>query len=301
MTITITTGTSGVTDFFSYLQNFDDNFEASGYGTFSEGLSGDYGRSAGTIDATGDLNSQAYIMRGDVVYSMTTHTLSGSVDGIDFGYGATGTDNAGGGTDLAMGALDYSVSFKPTYEGETATDLIYDFLGSPDGDDGESDSMVELMQSQKIIFRGAAGDDVFTSFGGNDKLIGKAGNDVLKGRSGEDILSGGKGKDLLKGGAGNDKLNGGKGKDKLFGGDGEDSFVFTGNFGRDVVKDFEAGVDLLDLSGLPGEATSLSEFAAAASETGGNVIYDAGGDGANVIILQDITLAELSVSDFIFA
>ena len=57
-----------------------------------------------------------------------------------------------------------------------------------------------------------------------------------------------KGRDFLKGQDGDDILNGGGGKDKLKGGEGSDVFVFSGTgLGRDIIIDFEDGIDLIDL------------------------------------------------------
>ena len=53
------------------------------------------------------------------------------------------------------------------------------------------------------------------------------------------------GNDTLNGGAGNDILFGGAGNDILTGGAGADQFVFlaNSNSGKDVITDFEAGID----------------------------------------------------------
>ncbi|MFP4313918.1 MAG: type I secretion C-terminal target domain-containing protein [Alphaproteobacteria bacterium] len=61
-------------------------------------------------------------------------------------------------------------------------------------------------------------------------LDGGAGNDVLYGEGGDDILIGGSGDDVLNGGT------------------GSDTFVFNSLDGSDTVKDFEAGIDKLDIS-----------------------------------------------------
>ncbi len=106
-------------------------------------------------------------------------------------------------------------------------------------------------------FWGNEGNDVFFGVGGNDHLWGQTGNDTLvggskhdtlRGGSGNDKLRGGSGRDMLYGDAGNDVLAGGTGRDKLIGGAGADKFVFKSGWAKDVVRDFEDGVDTIHLS-----------------------------------------------------
>ncbi|MDD1795729.1 retention module-containing protein [Enterovibrio sp. ZSDZ42] len=88
----------------------------------------------------------------------------------------------------------------------------------------------------------------------NDDLV-VDGNQATQvhGGAGEDILAGGLGEDILIGGEGDDQMWGGN----LNGtGDGEaDTFAWKsgdfgtpGNLASDVIKDFEAGVDVIDIS-----------------------------------------------------
>ena len=73
---------------------------------------------------------------------------------------------------------------------------------------------------------------------GADTLFGMAGNDTLDGSAGTDSLIGGTGKDIMTGGEGADVFH-------FFAGDSK-----AGGGVRDIIKDFESGVDRLDLSGL---------------------------------------------------
>lgn len=96
---------------------------------------------------------------------------------------------------------------------------------------------------------GGAGDDRLMARAGADRLAGGAGQDALSGGAGNDSLLGGSGRDVLSGEAGRDTLIGGHGRDLLTGGDGADRFVFMpGSGGRDLITDFEAGMDRIDLS-----------------------------------------------------
>lgn len=317
MTITIQTGSSGVTDFFSYIDDFDANFDASGRGAFSEGVEGDYASSEGDVTDVADLDAQAYVMRDNIQYSLTSHTLSGTVSSLDFGYGVTATANSSGFLDIEMAQLDYTVSFDPILTDETAVEFIYGMLGSYDPND-RTGIIEQLMRQDDVAFNGNDGDDVFRSFQGNDVLDGEAGddflgggtgadlllgsdgNDTLLGSRGEDQLEGGNGDDRLNGGAHNDILTGGEGNDRLTGGDGFDDFVFTDGFGRDVITDFNSRQDDIDFSGLTGEATTYAEFMESATQRGDSVVYDQDRDGENVLVLLDTDLEDLRPSDFIF-
>jgi serralysin len=96
---------------------------------------------------------------------------------------------------------------------------------------------------------GSNGDYIFATDGAN----------VIKGNDGGDRLFGFGGNDLLEGGEGADWLIGGAGKDTLTGGAGPDSdrFAFSDILdsgitaaSRDVITDFEDGVDKIHLAQL---------------------------------------------------
>ncbi|MBP6679302.1 MAG: M10 family metallopeptidase C-terminal domain-containing protein, partial [Paracoccus sp.] len=104
------------------------------------------------------------------------------------------------------------------------------------------------------VLSGGAGDDLIYGGDGNDILNGDDGVDRLFGDAGNDRIRGGAGNDVLYGGDGNDRLEGGAGSDTLIGYSGQDVFVFTAgdNFdgGRDLIRDFRSGEDVIDMSGL---------------------------------------------------
>ncbi len=127
-----------------------------------------------------------------------------------------------------------------------------DVLVGNDGDDA-----LVAGKGKDVLF-GGTGDDTLKGGTGKDELFGGDGNDTLKGGDGKDLLSGlsgddelfgQDGKDTLIGGIGNDTLFGGQGADKLTGDEGSDVFGFLkGEKGVDVITDFEAGIDKIDLS-----------------------------------------------------
>lgn len=101
----------------------------------------------------------------------------------------------------------------------------------------------------------------------NDNLTGNALDNVLVGGHGDDILSGGDGMDILFGGTGNNILTGGN---------GEDIFIFEHSDlsrqskkirRRDVITDFELGVDRIVLSGFRSNMTYYLNFTQIGTDT----------------------------------
>ncbi|MDD7911070.1 calcium-binding protein, partial [Pseudovibrio exalbescens] len=71
-------------------------------------------------------------------------------------------------------------------------------------------------------------------------------------------------------------------------------FVFSGDFGQDVIVDFGNGNDKLEIEGL----TELSDFTGNAMQVGSDVIYT---DGDNTITIENVTLSDLQADDFAFS
>ena len=83
-------------------------------------------------------------------------------------------------------------------------------------------------------------------------ILGTSGDDHIVG-----TLGGGDGNDVINGGTGNDVIIGGGGRDVMSGGAGADTFVFNsasdsqaGAGNRDVILDFQHGVDKIGISAL---------------------------------------------------
>lgn len=121
---------------------------------------------------------------------------------------------------------------------------------------------------------------------GNDTLNGGGGADILNGDSGGDSLFGGDGSDILRGGPGNDTLTGGAGE--------ADVFAFTGaaNEGRNIIKDFEDGLDKIEIGGT----VKFSDVS----------IANAGGGNTRVswnstkVLMEDSTPGQITAADFDF-
>jgi Ca2+-binding RTX toxin-like protein len=104
---------------------------------------------------------------------------------------------------------------------------------------------------------GSQGSDTIIGSIANNLLIGNDGDDRIEGNDGNDTLKGNDGNDTLIGGLGNDTLIGGLGTDTMTDGGGNDVYQFLtvngsppGPTDRDILTDFDSGVDLIDLSSI---------------------------------------------------
>lgn len=206
-------------------------------------------------------------------------TLSGQ-GGDDAAFGGEGNDILGGGVG------------DDTLRGADGNDRLWGGEGNDlqNGDAG-NDLVVGAAGDDTVL--GAAGDDRLFGKAGNDRVDGGAGRDKIRGNDGDDTLIGGEGNDAIRGGAGNDVITGGEGNDHMLGEAGADRFAFGEGFGRDVIHDFEVGVDKLDFSQIENGNTlfrvaQIGEFA--------TVIFESG----DRVRLVDVTQDELGNGDFIF-
>ena len=207
-------------------------------------------------------------------------------DGNDSGGGGFGNDTiiGGEGDDLLSGGAD-----QDTVLGNGGHDTLAGSFGSDlvDGSTGH-DSLGGGHGHDTII--GGEGDD---SIGAGDH------NDTVTGDAGHDFIGGGDGNDTLDGGTGMDTLNGGYGNDVLTGGADADIFVFNNRSGDgyDIITDFEDGVDLIRLVGLPPLADPMARVTIldSADGTGADVYY-----GNFVIHVEGVSAANLTADDFLF-
>jgi Ca2+-binding RTX toxin-like protein len=176
-----------------------------------------------------------------------------------------------------------------------------DRLKGQDGADdlyGKEGSDTILGGSGADFIFGGADDDRLSGNDGNDYVVGDDGKDRIKGNEGNDRLFGGAGRDRLNGGKGNDHLSdGGGSQDRLTGGAGADVFIMANDSNKDIITDFENGLDLIDMR-AEGEIffTDLE-----ITETGDDLIVRYGKDsilveGANGKLYSH----DLPDSDFIF-
>ncbi|WP_179381114.1 VWA domain-containing protein [Jannaschia marina] len=252
--------------------------------------------------------------------------------GDDTLFGNTGDDTlrgisgeneirAGSGEDFVVGGSD-----NDTIDGGSNADRI---VGA-DGDDringGSGGDLIFGNNGEDTIFgdsghdeiSGGNGDDVLlgrdnddTIRGANDddRIFGGADDDVLAGNNGDDEIQGGSGDDRIFGGAGNDTIEGGTGTDFMDGGSGADVFVFeqigdsTHDGNRDTIRNFAAGTDRIDLTGL-GDLTFVSSYTGTAGEVRyndsiGRLYVDIDGDRASDFSVDLLGVPDLGEDDLI--
>ncbi|KPQ36187.1 MAG: putative Ca2+-binding protein [Phormidium sp. OSCR] len=154
-------------------------------------------------------------------------------DGDDTIHGEAGDDTLVGlaGDDLIYGGSGNNILF-----GNTGNDTLYG---------GEGDDTIAAGKDDDLVFGES----------GNNYLFGNIGNDTLYGGDGDDLIHGGQDDDVLIGGEGNDTLSGDLGNDVLIGGPGADVFQLRLADSFDIIVDFVAGEDKVQLVGFATELT----------------------------------------------
>ncbi|TPG53303.1 glycosyl hydrolase family protein, partial [Roseomonas nepalensis] len=102
------------------------------------------------------------------------------------------------------------------------------------------------------------------------------------------VLEGSGAVERFVGGAGEDRITGGRNNDALTGGAGADTFIFVSGDGKDIITDFQPGVDHLLLNGVGANSVSTK-----ASSSGLVVSY-----GKDTITLQGV--AALKAGDILY-
>lgn len=155
-----------------------------------------------------------------------------------FGEQDDDTISGGDGADTIRGG-----SGKDILNGGALGDTIYG---------GNNSDIIHGDKGVDVLFGGNSGDFIFGD-GGIDKLFGDAGDDVIAGGAGSDFIDGGSGDDVLSG-----NKSGSVTPDFKF-----DSFIFIGEFGDDIITDFELGFDLIAFGGgINFDDLSFSEIGA---------------------------------------
>jgi len=196
-------------------------------------------------------------------------------EGNDTLDGGTGADTMNGGA----GADSYIV--------DNAGDTVFEAIGGGPGDTVTATVNWTLGAGQEIERLRAIGSITVT---GNER------DQKVQGDDAANTLNGGGGRDQMVGAGGDDVLNGGTGDDKLTGNEGADRFVFDVGTGTDRIKDFEVGIDKIDLRAF---GVSWAQVQAAmTTELNSTIITLGNGD---VVQVQNIANAALHQSDFILA
>lgn len=166
-----------------------------------------------------------------------------------------------------------------------------------------------VVDTQLFIDNIRMADNALSGGAGSETLTGTTGADFISGFGGNDQLLGLSGNDELFGGTGDDTLTGGANADVLTGGDGSD--VFAWGIGdtdaTDTITDFDAGIDLIDLTGLLEAGLSasfdISDYVNAAfTDVAGNAVLQVDLTGSGDFSGSDLAIfanASLSGDSFI--
>lgn len=229
-----------------------------------------------TIINTGTISRSVSLGGGDDLFDGTGGFVGGIV------YGGDGSDTfhvsdtqvvifegEGEGTaDHVLSTVSFALSAGSEIEALTLLGSATDGTGNEYGNSltgsGMDNRLVAGLGNDSLD--GRFGDDTLRGDGGGDLLLGGDGNDVLRGGAVGDSVYGGDGDDVLWGDAANDRLFGDAGEDVLIGGAGRDTlaggaegdtFRFravadtgVGATLRDIIQGFEAGLDVIDLTGM---------------------------------------------------
>lgn len=269
---------------------------------------------------------------GDTLFGADQNDLMDGGTGNDslFGEGGTDTLRGGIGTDTLSGGQSsdwlYGDAGNDILNGDTGNDYLFGgsdndaiFGGSGEDNlfgDGGRDSLRGGTGNDTLSggwfndwIYGEADDDLLNGDGGHDRLFGGSGADTLRGGTGgdtlfgadqNDLLFGDDGNDSLFGENGNDTLRAGRGNDTLSGGSGSDQFIFSNDFGLDVITDFDPNDDAerIDLSAVSAISDLNDLVNNHMDQVGNNVVVRA---GIFRLTVEDVTIADLSDgNDFLF-
>lgn len=200
---------------------------------------------------------------GDLLIGFDGDDTFQGLGGDDMIFGGAGNDTLNGedDNDTIFGGRD-----DDTIRGGPGSDRLFGGLGSDDifGDEGAdqisgglgNDTIEGGGQGDTIL--GELGDDEIFGQDGGDRLDGGLGHDRVEGGDGTDVVAGGMGNDVVEGGDANDFIIGGAGNDLLAGNttfavnpdNAIDTFLFEGDFGHDIITDFEINWDSIYLTGI---------------------------------------------------
>ncbi len=223
--------------------------------------------------------------------------------GVDFMYGGGGGDRLFGGGDndyLEAGrGADFinggggdrdAVSYVGSKKGVNVKLGKNGHLTENKGGDAKGDQIKNVE-----IVHGSDHNDKIKGNNLDNQLYGHDGNDLIKAGGGDDKVFAGVGNDSVYGGGGADEINGDLGNDDLFGGAGPDTFLFeAGDFGDDIIWDFEIGVDKIWF--FDG-ADNIGDVFEHAEQVGPDAVLKY---GVSSITLKNTMLSDLGPGDFDF-
>lgn len=196
--------------------------------------------------------------------------------------GEDGNDSIAGGSgdDVALGG-DGADQIK----GDRGNDTLSGSYGDDSIHGGADDDRVFGGDGRDLLFGG----------NGDDMVAGGTGADTIKGGAGDDMIAGGGQNDLLEGGTGNDTLRDGGGRDILIGEAGADVFELRADKTRDVIRDFELGIDTIRLQNTDFASLQIDDIANGRVE----ISYD----GNSLVLLEQggpLQASDFTAADFEF-
>ncbi|HYG88266.1 MAG TPA: calcium-binding protein [Azospirillum sp.] len=205
--------------------------------------------------------------RGDNIVGLGGNDTLNGFNGEDFLTGGTGNDilrggdggdelDGGIGNDLIDGGGGSGVD-TVDYRSFKNNGVTVDLAKGTANDGSGTDTLSGIENVKGTNFT-----DTITGDGKKNFLSGNGGVDFINANGGDDLIDGGANKDFINGGAGADKISGGAGGDDLTGGSGADDFQFfflndvgAGASGRDIITDFEKGLDKINVSPIDADTT----------------------------------------------
>ena len=184
---------------------------------------------------------------------------TGVWDDTVLSYGGNDTISVGDGNNIVnAGAGDDSITAlfgNDNLVGGDGNDLI---IASPFQKffnfNNVSQNFIQMIDQDTI--KGGNGDDLIKDY---------TGTNVISGGDGDDSIFGGNWIDNIGGNSGDDLISGGKSRDILYGREGFDIFSYSSitdsnkDFGIDVIKDFEVGIDKIDLHAVSENLNFIGE------------------------------------------
>ncbi len=229
-------------------------------------------------------------------------------DNILTGYWGDDVLKGKGGNDVFFGGYGddrmRGDSGEDQMNGEAGSDILVGLAGDDMLNGGAARDFLYGGRDQDMLY-GEDGNDALRGNLGNDSLFGGKGADDLRGGGNNDFLKGNDDADYLFGGRGMDFVDGGRGDDVLSGGAGggvgdgfRDTFAFNSFSGQDRIRDFETGIDLIDLTGFD-FADFETDIRPLLQEADGGYDTLIAFSNSNSIHLDGVKVAELSESDFL--
>ncbi|EGF93058.1 hemolysin-type calcium-binding repeat 2 copies family protein [Asticcacaulis biprosthecium C19] len=240
--------------------NSGDNHLNGGGG--NDTLIGGTGDDSYTVDAAGDIVTEAASEGTDLVLAYTTYTLGAEIENLtmigSIYWGQSGTGNAL--NNVLAGNSNHNI-----LDGRAGDDTLV-------GGDGHDTYYVDSV-GDKVVEAYLQGTDEieasvsYSLHGTHIELLRLAGSEDL-------TATGNSMGNVLVGNSGNNVLNGKGGSDYLYGGLGSDVFLFESINAHEYIGDFTAAhADIINLNGWTGGVANTG----AVTQSGADVLITAGG------------------------